>query len=534
MVWTPYSYKVRLLLAAVGLSLAAGTAGAAVGPAPMTAQISVTVDPWQAAGVSRFAGGLTHIDQSLTWGDAAAINSAQTVVAESTRFQNTHLMAWGAADPWPDPSTSGPTNWADLDQRVGLAVAAGATPMITLAEAPWWMKGQRRPDGSTALIPDAEGEWRANYYGAALTDYRGLTYPAGYVSPSPYAARVLDNQMDKWLQLVEAVAERYMAPPYNVRYFQVWNELKGYHNPLTNQWDYADEAGDPSGPNAQHGYTYMYNQVYARLQQVAARLGLPPGSLRIGGPYVTFRTWANPGAGGFPATEPALQGRAYGTYDQRDADAIKYWLQHKVGAQFIVWDGGTKNREGANLVDPYAASERFADTVAWLRGLDPALYPGANTLPVAYAEWYAFPYDTTDPDQQAAVKAYAAMRFIQAGGWLTLLWGGEERAEPHLDASLYTETNQSGGGRALPWAAAYRALQTHFGAGVMLAQTTQTSSDIGVLASPHTTLLVNKTGNALAVSVNGVLVRLKPYQVYVLDTPPLVEAEHGRPDDMGS
>src|SRR6185436_602761 len=134
-------------------------------------------------------------------------------------------------------------------------------------EAPWWMKGQRQADGTVKLIPDVRGDYEPFTYTVGLTDFRGIHYPAGYISPSPIAARVLDSQMPKWLKMVQATAERYMAPPYNVRYFQIWNEMKGYYNPSTNKWDYTTSAGNTSGYHAEHGYTYMYNQVYQRLKQ---------------------------------------------------------------------------------------------------------------------------------------------------------------------------------------------------------------------------------------------------------------------------
>ena len=324
--------------------------------------------------------------------------------------------------------------------------------------------------------------------------------------------------MDEWLKLVEATAKRYMAPPYNVRYFQVWNELKGYYNPSANRWDYNTSAGNTAGYHAEHGYTYMYNQVYQRVRAAASSLGIPLSELKIGGPYLGFKTWSDPGAGGFPTTEPLLMNKPYGTYDQRDVDALKYWLANKVGAEYITWDGGTKNREGTNLVDTYQAAEKFYDTVTWLRSLNPATYPGATTLPVSYAEWYAFPYNSVDPQYHASVKTYSAIRFIQAGGWLTLLWGGEERSVPQLNASLYTETDVSGGGQALTWAGAYQALKTYFGPGTLLVQATSSSTSVAVLASAQKTLLVNKTNSSLTVAVNGVSVTLSPYAVVLRDT----------------
>lgn len=62
--------------------------------------------------------------------------------------------------------------------------------MLTLCEAPWWMKGQLDKQGTTRLIPDERGEWRSHVYSAEVTDFRGLRYPNGYTSPDPYACRV--------------------------------------------------------------------------------------------------------------------------------------------------------------------------------------------------------------------------------------------------------------------------------------------------------------------------------------------------------
>jgi len=515
--------RARLLLSAI--ILFAAISPVALRPLPVqavTPDVTVSVDLNVSVGVSQFVLGMTHIDSSLIWADAGSMAAGQNVIAQSTSFQNTHLMAWGVKDPWPDPSQPGPTEWDDLDRRIELTLATGGTPIITLAEAPWWMKGQRQADGTTKLIPTADGDYDVYTYATPVTDFRGFNYPAGYVSPSPIAARVLDSQMNKWLLLVQRTAERYMAPPYNVRYFQVWNELKGYYNPGANRWDHTTSAGNTNGYNAYHGYTYMYNQVYQRLRQVATNLGIPLNQIKIGGPYVPLKTWADPRAGGYATTEPLLMNRPYGIYDQRDVDAIKYWLQNKTGAQFIVWDGGTKNREGLNLVNPYAASEKFWDTVKWLRSLNPATYPGADTLPIAYGEWYAFPYDTLDQHQHASVKTFAAMRYLQAGGWLALMWGGEERDNPHLNTSLYTETDPPGGGQGLAWADAARMLKDHFGPGTLLLATSQSGTNIGVLASPLKTMLVNKTNQTLVVAVNGVHVTLNPYRVMLIDTPPMI------------
>src|SRR5450432_3062817 len=170
--------------------------------------------------------------------------------------------------------------------------------------------------------------------------------------------------MGAWLHLVQRVAERYMAPPYNVRYFQVWNELKGYYNPGTNAYDYNASPGNPNEPTATHGYTYMYNQVYNRLMQVANELHISKDSIKVGGPYVVMDTWSSPNQ-----SQLSNIRKAYGIYDECSVDVVLYWLQHKVGAGFITLDSGNSNKDNVNSADPFTSSERFADMTQWLRSL---------------------------------------------------------------------------------------------------------------------------------------------------------------------
>jgi hypothetical protein len=350
------------------------------------------------------------------------------------------------------------------------------------------MKGKLEADGTTRLLSAAD-EWSA----------------------VAYSSRILDNMMAAWLHLVQRVAERSMAPPYNVRYFQVWNELKGYYNPITNAYDYADSPGDPSGANATHGYTYMYNQVYRRLMAVAGKLGIPQASISIGGPYVVMDTWSSANQ----STRSSLS-KAYGTFDQRPLDVVQYWLQHKAGAGFITVDANNSNRDGVNLSDPFTAAEKFGDITHWIRSLDPRLYPGAATLPVWLAEWYASPYaGQPDARYDNAVKAVAMIGFIKAGGAVALSWGGV--AADGVNPNLWTDTRR-GGGQALPWYYTYKALKDDFAPGTPLYATSVTMpASVDALASAHTVMLVNKTPASLSLQINGKLVTLGPYEVRFLN-----------------
>jgi hypothetical protein len=453
--------------------------------------IHVTVDRSSPASTSQFSPGITYIDDSLGYpsdsNDAGAINNVKSLIRQGITFENTSIMAWGAPDPWPDPSQPEPGNWGYLDGRLHLILQTGGTPVITLCEAPWWMKGQLEADGTTRLLQPSD-EW----------------------SDIAYSSRILDNEMDAWLHLVQRVAERYMVPPYNVRYFQVWNELKGYYNPMTNAYDYTTSPGDPSGPNAKHGYTYMYNLVYERLMQVARSLGISTDSVKVGGPYVVMDTWGSKNQNNLSTLS-----KAYGTYDWRNLDVVLYWLQHKAGAGFITLDGTTGNRDNLNLADPFVASEKFADMVTWIRSLDNTRYPGAATLPVWWAEWYATSYNDTPNDQyNNAIKTYAMIKYLKAGGAVALSWGG--MGDGQSDTGLWTPTT-AGGGQPLPWYYSYKAFKDYFAPGTRLYKTTVSAPEsIEALASANHIMLVNKTPKALTIDVNGSVVSLESYQVRII------------------
>lgn len=457
---------------------------------PSSSGIHVTIDLSSPLITSQFATGMTLVDNSLTYpynnNDIAAISNVKSLISKGITYINTPIMAWGVDDPWPDPSQPEPTNWASLDARMRLIMQLGGTPVITLSEAPWWMKGQLQPDGSTRLITQSE-EW----------------------ADIAYSARILDNKMGAWLHLVQRVAERYMAPPYNVRYFQVWNELKGYYDPLTNAYDYNNSPGEPNGPNARHGYTYMYNQVYNTLMQVAASLNIQTSTIEVGGPYVVIDTWSSANE-----SNPSDITKAYGNYDQRSLDVVLYWLQHKAGAGFITVDSSNGNKDNVNITDPFTASQKFADVTQWIRSLNSQVYPGAASLPIWWAEWYATPYThVSDANYNNAIKAYAMIELIKAGGSVALSWGGLGDGPPNT--GLWTNTT-AGGGQPLSWYYSYKAFKDDFAANTGIFTTAVSAPNkVEALASDTKVMLVNKTATNLSVTVNCTTVMLTPYQVLV-------------------
>lgn len=452
-------------------------------------QLLVTVNSSCLIGVSQYTPGMTHVDTTLIYPANATqekvVSNVKALIKGTIKYQNTHIMGWGMPDPWPNPTDRAPTQWAALDLRMQLAVATGSQVVISLDEAPWWMKGELQDNGSTHPLTAAE-EW------ASVT----------------YRSRILDNKMDAWLRLVESVARRYMVPPYNARYFQVWNEMKGYSNPLINNYDYTDSPGNPKGPYATHGYTYMYNRVYQRLMDVARSLHIPTSSVMVGGPYVFVDLWSSKDK----HNASDIVG-PFGAADQRSLDTIQYWMQHKIGAGFITFDSSVEDRDtGKVLADPCASAEVFGYITSWIRSLDPAFYPGSRTLPIWLAEWFAGPRDGHyDPDHDDAVKTCAMIKFIKSGGAVALSWGGSDANS--IDLGIYTTA-----GVPRPWYGTLKALTNDFLPGTPLYQANVSDpNSVVALASDRTIVLVNKTPQKLSAMVEQKPVSLGPYAVVVMN-----------------
>lgn len=450
--------------------------------------VSVRIDPMASRSTSMFAPGISYVDTSLfsPWdgNNAAAVSNARALLHNSVSFMNVHIMGWGADDPWPDPTQPEPENWSTLDNKLQIALNAHAQPVLTLCEAPWWMKGRMNADSSTTLLTSQD-------------DFADIAYES----------RVLDNKMQAWLHLVRRVAERYMVAPYNVRYFQVWNELKGYFNPIDNDWDVNTSAGNPFAPTARHGYTYMYNLVYKTLKDVAQEKGIDPSTIQVGGPYVPMNTWSSR-----RQSHPSTLSRDYGIFDQRSLDAVTSWLQQKVGAEFITVDGSNQNDDGVMRIDSFTSVEKFSDVITWIRSLNNAIYPGAKTLPIWWAEWYVDPDLHDSPAYATALRTYALMTLIKAGGATALSWGSND---------LWTATSSDNGGLPLPWYTTFKAFNNYFGPGTPLYKTVSSSSMVEALAAPHHTMLLNKSAFPLIVNLFGSQITLQPYEVRVVPTPSL-------------
>lgn len=430
------SLPVRILLVVAAVVATLAPAAAPSGAVPSSVKISVSKTP---LATSRLELGVTHTQYSVDpWGDGAAVASARSLLSSAPFHQNQHIMGWGALNPEPRP---GEYDFATLDGRVRLMLETSTTPTITFAGAPDWMKGGV----------------------AGVTDWAKLE-----VAPLP-------EFYDEFARLASVVAARYP----DVRRFQVWNELKGFHDPVTNRWNAT-------------AYTNLYNEVYDAVKAVR------PDAL-IGGPYVAMDSWASRSAGGFPSD---VEGE-WGIVDGRALDVITYWLTNKHGADFLSIDGGSATRDKGLVASPFVAAEKFAAVTNWVRQ--------RTTLPVVWSEWYPVA-SSGDTTHQSAVLAHALATTAVAGASAVLMWQPQCVA-PKIHSCLFTDSRVVGGGQPTRLYDTAMGFANAFPAGAIFLRAKSSSPAVTALATDSMLMLVNTTSSI--VRINGVrgVSSLSPHQV---------------------
>ena len=410
----------RGLVAIIVLLLLAATADA-------QEPVIVQVDRSTPEGTSRFTIGVTHTQPPWDQGNPKAVARAKSLLAQGLKFQNQHLMDWGTENPEPK---SGVYNWASLDHRVALMRSMGATVVITLCTAPGWMK--------------TSGE-----------DFPHQTGPDSWADD-----RVADNHVNDFAELCKKVVRRYPE----VKYFQIWNEYKGYWDKAANNWDFVR-------------FTNFYNAVYDAVKSVRP-------DAQLGGPYYPF-----------DGPKP------------KDWEVIDYWFQHKHGADFVCFDGWVagypptrgRKEEGRKM------------TLTGYFGQIAAQFRSRTTLPIWISEFYGG--WSGNPQFTAANHASCYLHALESGVSVVLLWDAEIPEWNYL----FTSTKTAEGGEASPHYQVVKTFNTYFGPGTQLYKATSSSPEVEVLASATKTLLINKTKASVAVRLNGHKVIMTEYEVRLVD-----------------
>jgi hypothetical protein len=445
----------RPIRAGILAFLASWSAGALAQPSAT----EIDVDKSRQIGASRLTLGVT-LTRHYSSEPAGTVEKARAeeLLTSLHGYVNIFVMGFGSGNPEPSP---GVYNWEVLDERLAEIRQRHQVPIITLCCAPDWMKG------------GAVGE----------TDWSRLP-----VAPLP-------EHFQDYADLAVRVAKRYP----DVKYYQVWAELKGFWNRTERRWDYE-------------GYTTFYNMVYDALKAVSS-------DIEVGGPYVHVAHRLDPGSDTSEVSGP------YGTMSQAKLDVVTYWLAHKNGADFLSVDGGVRARDGIPP-DLFGSTRFFADATRWLRE--------RTNLPIWWSEWYAAPeeapYHNDVPIDQQNVLDALALRYMAPQVTMALRWaprGTAGRSYEGDQESLWSDTREPGGAMPFPFYYTYRRFAECFPAGAALYDIHVSSSAIIALASENCTMLINQTAEASDIRLNGQTGRLKPFNVdfYRSDGRPMPEAE---------
>ncbi|MBL8992019.1 MAG: hypothetical protein JNM63_01680 [Spirochaetia bacterium] len=408
--------------------------------------VKVSVKWGEKIGVSQFEAGitLTHVNFDDPKAEPGAVERAKVLVTNACRFQNQHIMGWGVGNPNPSPDVY---DFAALDKRVALMRSMGAEIVITLCAAPDWMKG----------LPEGATDWSK-------------------IEKAPLPEHYAD-----FAKLSAKIAQRFP----DVKYFQVWNEMKGFYISGKVKWD---------APN----YTKFYNLVYDALKAVNPKI-------QVGGLYLILEgTGSKKSEAGEYAEEPLIE---------RDANAIRHWVANMKGADFICFD-----RSLAAWHDPLRPKYTAEDLLP-LTGLTAKVVrevKAMTDLPIWFSEYYALP--TLELDVQNAALSSVTLHLIASGAAKGLLWNPMQ-GEANLKNYLFTDTRKSGGAQPVAFYASFKAFNDLFKPGTDLYSATSSSPMVEVIAGKNGAILINKNKAETAVVFDGKALALQPLEVRVI--PPL-------------
>jgi hypothetical protein len=297
---------------------------------------------------------------------AAVASAYRVLLSIPGMYEDTSIMDWGLPDPEPRP---GRFDFSAIASRIRLITSKGGTPVVTLCSAPDWMKNGTSPD-------------------AAPT-------PVHYQDFATLAARIAQTFPQ-------------------VKYFVVWNELKGFWNKKTNDWNIQE-------------YTAMYNDVYTAIKRVR------PNAL-VGGPYAPIQVYATPKAG----TPPSTPHGAWGYLDPRTLDAIRYWLVNKAGADFMTVDGQDFPKTGP-ITNPLAATEMYVAVDKWLRQ--------RTSSPIWWMESSIQPANSAwSQSQAAAIRVAVLIQLASSDVRVGMQWQPQQGEGSVHDEGLWTATESRSGG----------------------------------------------------------------------------------------
>jgi hypothetical protein len=359
------------------------------------ADVLITVNTGTVVATSQMEPGVSWVSSSPVSFDRPGWPNVKTNGIAMFGAQSTHIFPFGLTDPW-GPSTGGsysstPSNPAPTaDLNFGLTTES------------WNLNGALTDMASFS----SSGNKHMKVYGGTwwqkdeVTTGSVITPMTASQANSPLG-RVKDSRLNDWLYMAKQAAK--LAMGYGVRWFSIWNELKGYD--ANGALDVSMNTGAGGTPM---GYGYFYKKTSEAILAGAAELGITDSTIKIGGPYVVIRGRSTT-ASAVSASNPYaayLYNRPWGYMASAGYTALEGFLSNvasnSLRFDFLSVDGADYNQGIASdgsavpadwpAVDDWANGQRWYD---WHQYFAATLSAhGLGSKPIVWEEYYRYPVKT--------------------------------------------------------------------------------------------------------------------------------------------
>ncbi|MDN7184124.1 hypothetical protein M0D69_40160 [Caballeronia sp. SEWSISQ10-4 2] len=184
----------------------------------------------------------------------------------------------------------------------------------------------------------------------------------------PKDSKSAPKDVRAWERYVEAAVRKYSAPPYNVKYFQVWNEAAGKLSGGLQQATFWHGPDDDDDGKLDRPYERAMQDYVERIHIPAARI------IRKYKAYVVYGGW--PDQGGLDTFTQWLEYRSP-TLNERMLDCVDYLDFHYLNVDDLspIYDKYVKNGPARGIwqteigdrfiIDPFYLPRYFFDFAVW-------------------------------------------------------------------------------------------------------------------------------------------------------------------------
>lgn len=420
-----------------------------VQPDDISGSILITSNKSKKLFESNFKYGISQVHYRWENGNFKAVKSAMDLMKNICQIGNQHIISFGAS--YMQENQGDKLNFDSLDSLVARMENVGGEYMLTLCSAPGWM-----------LVSE----------------------PSDNFDPE---SRPKEEYFDEYAELCAEVAKRYPQ----VKYFQIWNEFKGFWSSKLNGLDVEL-------------YTKFYNMVYNAVKKAR------PDAI-VGGFY-----------GSIQGDHTDQYGYKYDSSfnpakDNEYWDNLNTWKSGAEGYDFVCFDYGIQAYKNyAKLTREQVMNQTRNYRYALERMCK------ETDKPLVMSEYYG--QSRRKSDEEVNVEYEGA---VFAMIYKNMLLGVEDREytalfwleSPNDIACFFTDTAKADGGQPLPLYDVAYGFSKYFTTGNSIVESTSADeSKVEVMASEKKIMVVNKTADRQVVQYGDKYYELDGYKVIFLKT----------------